>query len=274
MSERSALVRRVDRRGAEPRAGARWRRRAGELAPLPAVRAGSRARGLGVLLAGLAALGSAWRLSAEGDSLAERLSAGCSDVESCRQLEAEAARLEQACWLRCGRSEAEHRIARSLRYRAEERSAVREHYRQREDAERSERQQEHAQRVAEEQREYALQQARAEREQRERLQLERLRQQGIERAQAAERQRRVSYLALLEPAARVARLERCHAQKAGCDGLVLDLVEAAAEPAEKRKLVALNERLLAGSGRAAPPAPPRREPAAQAGVSAVTPPNS
>ena len=105
-------------------------------------------RGGGLLLAGLTAL-CVWRLSADPGSLAERLSDGCADLDACRQLEAEAALREQSCWLGCGRREAEHRFARSLRYRAEERSAVREHYRQRDDAERSERQLRHEQRVAE-----------------------------------------------------------------------------------------------------------------------------
>jgi hypothetical protein len=235
------------------------------------------ARGLGLLLAGLLTTVCAWRLSAGQDLLAERLSEGCSDVEACRQLEAAAALHEQSCWLGCGRSEAEHRLARTLRYRAEERSAVREHYRQRDDAERSERQLEREQRVADEQRELAAQQARAESEQRERLELERLRQDRIDRRNAEERQRRVSYLALLEPAARAARLERCHVQKTGCDALVLDLLEAAVEPAEKRKLVALNEQLLRGGGRATQRSEPRRapEPAVQASEpGAVLPPNS
>lgn len=277
MPERSALVRRVDRQGGEPRPAARWRRRVNEPVPrqaLSAPRARSRGRLLGAALAGLTLLGLAWQLSAGGDgSLAEQLSQGCHDVEACRALEAEAARREQACWLGCGRSEAEHRLARSLRYRAEERSAVREHYRQRDDAERNERQQEHAERVAEQQRERAAQQARADREQRERLELERLRQDRLDRRNAEERQRRVAYLALLEPAARAARLERCHAQKAGCDELVLDLIEAA-EPAEKRKLVALNERLLSGGGSAAARTEPRREPATQASAAGLAPPNS
>jgi hypothetical protein len=227
-----------------------------------------------VLLAGLAVLGTAWNLSTAGDSLAEQLSEGCSDVEACHRLEAEAARREQSCWLGCGRSRAEHRLARALRYRAEERSAVRAHYRQREDAERNERQLENAQRAAQEQREHAAQLARAEREQRERLELERLRQDRIDRRNAEERQRRVSYLRLLEPAARAARLERCHALKAGCDALAVDLIEAAAEPAEKSKLVALNERLLNGGAPDSPAAKPRREPAAQASAPGAAPPNS
>jgi hypothetical protein len=223
------------------------------------------------MAAGLTALVAAALLTADRDSLAQRLSEGCNTVDACRQLEAEASRREQSCWLGCAGSEGEHRLARSLRYRAEERSAVREHYRQREDAERSQRQQEREQRVANEQREHAARAALAEREQRERVELERLRQDRIDRRIAEERQRRVSYLALLEPAARVARLERCHAKKAGCDALVLDLIEAAVEPGEKRRLVALNEKLLnGGRGQQAE----RREPAAPANAPGAAPPNS
>jgi hypothetical protein len=218
-------------------------------------------------------LGVAWHEGARSGSLAEQLSQGCSTVDACRQLEADAARREQACWLGCGSSEAELRLARSLRYRAEERSAVREHYRQREDAERSQRQLEREQRVADEQRELAARAAHAEREQRERLELERLRQAHSDRRAAEERLRRVSYLALLEPAARVARLERCHAQKSGCDALVLDLIEAAVEPGEKRRLVALNEKLLNGGGRPRP-VEPRREPAQASAPGGAAPPNS
>jgi hypothetical protein len=277
MLERSALVRRVPSQAQAPRPGARWRRRTSEPAPrgLPPASAGrSWARALGLLLASVTAL-CAWRWSTGQDSLAERLSEGCSDVEACRQLEAEAALREQSCWLGCGGSEAEHRLARALRYRAEERSAVREHYRQRDDAERNERQQQHDQRVAHEQREQAAQVARAEREQRERLELERLRQEHIDRRNAEERLRRVSYLALLEPAARSARLERCHVQRAGCDVLVLELIDAATEPDEKRKLVVLNEQLLHGGGRGAQRAPRKEQPAESVSApGTVPPPNS
>lgn len=232
-----------------------------------------RALGALLLLAGLTALGAAWRSSAD-DSLATRLSAGCDELEACRQLEAEAARRERACWIGCGRRQAEHRLARSLRYRAEERSAVREHYRQREDAERNERQLEQERRLAEERRAQAAEAARAEREHRERMELERLRQDRIDRRLAEERQRRVAYLALLEPAARRSKLERCHARKAGCEQLVLELIDAAPEPEEKRELVALNEELLSGNARPAPPAKPRRAPAEQASPPARPAPSS
>jgi hypothetical protein len=292
MRERGALLKLEPGSGpgAEP-AAARWRRtrtlRAptveprAELAPrMAVVRAPRAARSrlraaAGALLAGLAGL-AAWRWLGSDDSFAERLSQGCEQLEPCRQLEAEAARREQSCWLGCGRELSDHRMARLLRYRAEERSAVREHYRQRDDAERSEQQLEREQKLADWQREQAAHSAEAEREQRERLELERLRQDRIDQRLQAERQRRISYLALLAPAARAERLEQCYVNPAraaegaapaqaghgpaGCEALVLDLVEAAAESAEKRKLAELNEKLLHGGG-AAPRAPAAKPPA-------------
>src|SRR5688572_13242880 len=127
MPERSALVRRVE--GVDTAPGARWRRRGGEPAQrtsAPATSARSLGKMLGLLSAGLMLLGAIWHESARAGSLAEQLSEGCSTVDACRQIEAEAARREQSCWLGCSGSEAELRLARSLRYRAEERSAVRE----------------------------------------------------------------------------------------------------------------------------------------------------
>jgi hypothetical protein len=224
------------------------------------------------VLIGVAAL-AAWRSLGSNDSFAERLSQGCEQLEPCQQLEAEAARREQSCWLGCGRELSDHRMARLLRYRAEERSAVREHYRQRDDAERSEQQSEREQKLADWQREQAAHSAEVEREQHERLALERLRQDRIDQRVQAERQRRISYLALLSPAARAERLQQCYADPAhvaagsahagqpgpdGCEALVLDLVEAAAEGTEKRKLAELNEKLLHGgtsAPRAAAPKP-------------------
>ena len=211
----------------------------------------------GLLLAGLAAF-AAWRLSTDEDSFAERLSQGCEQVEPCRQLEAEAAQRVQSCWLGCGRELGEHRMARSLRYRAEERSAVHEHYRQRDDAERSEQQLARAQQLAAWQREQAARSADAEREQRERLELERLRQDRIDRRVREERLRRVGYLALLGPEARAERLEHCRAEPAGCQALVLDLIEAAPQAAEKRKLAERSEQLLHGAPPAARVVAPRR----------------
>jgi hypothetical protein len=284
MRERTALVKVEPGSGTRAKpAPARWRRTRAQRVPAqarsvalaPAPRAVAQRRlgaAAALLLAGLAGL-AAWRWLGSDESFAERLSQGCEQLEPCRQLEAEAARREQSCWLGCGRELSDHRMARLLRYRAEERSAVREHYRQRDDAERSEQQLEREQKLADWQRAQAAHNAEAEREQRERLELERLRQDRIDQRIQAERQRRISYLALLAPAARAERLEQCYAEQAlparagqtgpGCEALALDLLEAAARGAEKRRLAELNEKLLHGAvpaPRAATPKPPATTP--------------
>jgi hypothetical protein len=205
---------------------------------------------------------AAWHERVQGEQFALELSAGCEDLEPCQKLEAEAARRAQACWLGCGREVAEQRVARLQRYRAEERLAVREHYRQREDAERNAEQLERERRLAERQLEQATNSALLEQEQRQRLELERLRQERIDRRVLEERQRRVGYLALLGAEGRFERLRRCHAEKAGCEALILDLVEAASVANEKQKLAAENEKLLAGGARtASPPRQPALPPA-------------
>jgi hypothetical protein len=265
MREPTALVRLEDAptMGSQRGVAARWRRTRPTRPNLADVRLAAlppRRRSLplgrvaGLLLAGLAAF-AAWRLSTDEDSFAERLSQGCEQVEPCRQLEAEAAQRVQSCWLGCGRELGEHRMARSLRYRAEERTAVREHYRQRDDAERVEQQSERDHKLAEWQRAQAARRTDAEREQRQQLELERLRQDRIDRRIQEERLRRVAYLALLAPEARAARLERCHAnetEQLGCAALVLDLIEAAANRTEKLELAAREEKLLRGPLPAAP----------------------
>jgi len=225
--------------------------------PAPSERARAAGRVGLLLLAGLVAWGG-WRWSAAADPFSERLSDGCERIDACRQLESQAAQRVQACWLGCGRELSEHRMARSLRYRAEERSAVHEHYRQRDDAERSEQQLARAQQLAAWQREQAARSADAEREQRERLELERLRQDRIDRRVREERLRRVGYLALLGPEARAERLEHCRAEPVGCQALVLDLIEAAPQAAEKRKLAERSEQLLHGAPPAARVVAPRR----------------
>lgn len=270
MPERSALVRvhevpaHVSLRGAP----ARWRRtrsqrasvespappaRTPPLAAAPGSRDSARAAGraAALLLAALAGC-AGWRWSAADDSFSARLSQGCEQLESCRQLETEAAQRVQSCWLGCRRELSEHRMARSLVYRAEERSAVREHYRQRDDAERAEQQLERAQKLADWQREQAAHSAAAEREQRQRLEFERLRQDRIDQRVREERLRRVAYLALIGAEARAERLEHCHAEPAGCEVLVLDLIEAAPDVAEKGKLAERNEKLSHGVVAAVP----------------------
>jgi hypothetical protein len=251
MRERLALVRAGDGRApvSSPAEGPqRWRRRADGVRSTPVLTLRRRPWRALAVAAGLlsfagVALGAAHWADAD-DSFAERLSSGCEEVGACQLLEAEAYHRLQSCWLGCGSELSEHRLARSLRYRAEERSAVREHYRERDAAERDEQRAEREHRLAERQREQAAHEAQVEREQRERLALERLRQDRIDRRIAEERQRRVAYLALLAPRARAQRLEHCYADKAGCEALLLDLVEAAAGTEEKRQLAELNERLL------------------------------
>lgn len=195
---------------------------------------------------------SVWHASAGDERFSLQVSAGCEAIEPCQKLEAEAARRVQACWFGCGREIAEQRVARLQRYRAEERLAVREHYRLREDAERNAEQLERERQLAAWQREQAAKSALSEQEQRQRLELERLHQERIDRRVLEERQRRVGYLALLGAEGRLERLRRCHADKAGCEALILDLVEAASAADEKRKLAAENEKLLAGGARALP----------------------
>ena len=200
---------------------------------------------------------AAWHERAQGEQFSLQLSAGCEDIEPCQGLEAEAARRAQACWFGCGRELAEQRVARLQRYRAEERLAVREHYRQRDDAERNAEQVQRERQLAEWQREQAARSAFSEQEQQQRLELERLRQAQLDRRLLEERQRRVGYLALLGAEGRLERLRRCHADKAGCEALILELVEAASLADEKQKLAVENEKLLAGGGRTAPaPRPP------------------
>jgi len=279
MLERSALVRARDGLAPVPErvVPARWRRSrtlrasVGALvspalpsaAPQAVQAPGEAARAVRrvalLLLAGLGVFGG-WRWSAAEDSFSERLSEGCEQIESCRQLETEAAHRVQSCWLVCGREQSEHRMARSMRYRAEERSAVREHYRQRDDAERTEQRLEREQKLAEWRREQAVHRSDAEREQRERVELERLRQDRIDQRVREQRLRRVAYLALLGPEARAARLDRCHAEPAGCEALVLDLIEAAPEAAEKRKLAERNEQLSQGVAPVAHVAAPKPSP--------------
>jgi hypothetical protein len=270
MRERSALVKvhEVPAPVPEPGLPARWRRTrtrraraeprasSARTAPPPAAQASSeprRAAGrVAVLLLSALAAFAGWRWSTADDLFSERLSQGCEQIEPCRQLETEAAHRAQSCWLGCGRELSETRMARSLRYRAEERSAVREHYRQRGDAERTEQQLERDQKLADWQRDQAAQRADAEREQRQRLELERLRQDRIDQRVREERLRRVAYLALIGPEARAERLEHCHSEPAGCEALVLDLIEAAPEAAEKHKLAERNEKLAHGVSATSP----------------------
>ena len=208
---------------------------------------------LGAALAGGIALVAALAHSQVGDAaFSRRVEQGCEELAPCRALEADAAQRVEACTLFCGRAAAEHRAARLLRYRAEERQSVLDHYRERERSERLERERERAHQVDDWQRREAARAAQAEREQRERLELERVRQVHIDRRLAEQRERRASYYGALGPEGRAQRLKRCLATSESCDALVLDLLDAARDDAERRTLAQLNVGI-------APPEAKRRE---------------
>jgi hypothetical protein len=260
MSDRGALV---CVRNDEGEAARRWRRRGPSahmaqqgpsaklaravrprpfLRPLPGVLGG-------VLLAAAAWLGVTGVFAHSGDSaFSRRIVAGCDALEPCQTLEAEAERRMDQCALSCGRAAAEYQAARLLRFRAEERLAVREHYRLRDDAELHERERERARQLDEWQRHEAVRASEASRERQHRLELERLRQAHVDRRLSEERQRRASYYSALGAKGRAKRLERCLSSSERCEALTLDLLDATENEAERRLLAQLNEGV-------APPAP-------------------
>jgi hypothetical protein len=200
-----------------------------------------------LVLLGCVGAGLALGVGARQSEFCRRLNLGCEDLESCRRLEAEAERRLEDCWLSCGDVAAEHKLARFLRYRVEERGAVREHYRQRGETERQQAQLVRARQLEESQRLDTARALEAERERQGRLELERLRQANIDRRLAEQYERRVSYLVLLGPEGRARRLRRCVQGGASCGELVLELIDAAHDDAEKRSLAKLNEQLAAGA---------------------------
>lgn len=255
----------------------RWRRRAagahsGPVAapistrPLRAARRFAALRGalLALLLGGASWSGASALLSHSGDSaFSRRIGAGCEELEPCLSLEAEAERRMDACSLGCGRAAAELAAARQMRFRSEERHAVREHYRERERSEQVERQRELDERREQWQRERAVRAEEAARERQHRLELERSRQAHSDRRAAEERQRRVGYLTLLGPAGRALRLKRClEKSRERCDALTLDLLDAAQDDRERRALAETNEGVIH-------PAPkPKARPVASGGAPA------
>lgn len=276
-------------RSDHPASARRWRRRTPAAHTAAAPRAGAVLRSVGsrswrrplqglvgaVLLFGVgwAALTAAWAHS--GDSaFSRRVGAGCEALEQCLSLEAEAARRLDACALFCERAAEEYDAARLMRFRAEERRAVREHYRERDRAERRERQDKRAERLDEWRRQRAARAEDAARARQHQLELERLRQEYIERRIADERRRRVGYLAALGPDGRALRLKNCLALSPRCDALVLDLLDATRDVNERRALAEMNE----GMTRAAPaeqkqkdvPAPESTAPASAATETAET----
>lgn len=212
--------------------------------------------------AGWAGASALWAHSG-GSAFARRIAAGCEELEPCLSLEAEAERRVDACWLGCGRAAADLAAARQMRFRSEERHAVREHYRERERSEQAERQRQLDERRDQLQRERAERAEEAAREQQHRLELERLRQEHIDRRVAEERQRRVAYLTVLGPEGRALRLKRCLEKSHDrCDALTLDLVDAARDDRERRALAEANEGVVRPPPR--PKAAPATSPAAPA----------
>lgn len=198
------------------------------------------------------------RRNAEDTAFTHRVNAGCEELESCQRLEAAAERRATDCFIGCGARVAEHGMTRLMRYRSEERLAVRAHYRQREEAEQLEQRTERAQQLELWQRERAARLDAAEREHRRRMEVERLEQARLERRLAEERQRRVEYLTLLGAEGRAKRLRRCAATPPGCASSLSELLDAASTETEKRLLAELHEQLLAGEA----PAPAPRDVAA------------
>jgi hypothetical protein len=199
-----------------------------------------------LVLVGCVAVGCVLHFGSADPGFARRLELGCEELEQCRRLEAETSLRLAECWLMCGDRALQHQLASFLRYRSEERQAVREHYRRRGDAERLEAR---LLREREEQESRQAQAARtqaAEREHQRRLELERLRQAQVELRMAEQHRRRVSYLSLLGAEGRVRYLRRCEKAGTGCEGLILELLDAAGNLDEKRSLAELHERLVGG----------------------------
>jgi hypothetical protein len=186
---------------------------------------------------------------ADDSAFARQVASGCEELAPCQALEAEAERRMDACTFFCGGVAAQYREVRGLLHRAEERQAVREHYRERDRTEREARELANARKLDEWQRRKAANAESAAREHGERLELERLRQAHFDRRVLEERARRARYFASLGPEGRENRLKRCLKSADSCDALALELVESAADDAEKRALGDLNEGVK-------PPVPP------------------
>jgi hypothetical protein len=256
MSDSGALVcvRRGDREAAD---GQRWPRRVRAAESTAGLPGRPSARGVGPGGRGFAALraaigaglfaGTVWAgatlaMTHAGDSaFSRRIAAGCEELQPCLSLEAEAEQRMDNCSLGCGRSAEEHRAARLMRFRAEERRAVRDHYRERDRAEQLERKAERARQLDDWQRRETARAEEADRDRRQQVELERLRQAHVDRRLAEERERRQSYYSALGPDGRAKRLEHCLAGNERCDPLVLDLLDATRDDAERRKLAELNE---------------------------------
>ena len=236
---------------ATPASEPRWRRRTAHdvahVASVPSPRSARRSWAIALSALSVCALALAgFAVASRDSSFSLALGAGCEELEPCLKLEAEAERRLLDCWVACRHEVLDHKLARLLRYKAEERNQVRDHYRQRDAAEQALARAEEQRRLDDWQREQTARQRASAIEHERRLELERLRREHIDSSVARERARRVAYLTLLGADGRRERLRRCHAKSAGCEQLVVDLVEAAGDPREQRALAELEERLLSG----------------------------
>lgn len=210
------------------------------------------------------------RLSAQ--RLAERLDAGCLDVDDCRALVHTAETTHDHCLIGCAPHEQLVAQAR-LRFRgALEQAAHQERQRQdddyeralatRRDSEAARTEQEHQQRLEELDRQHRHELAMVAAE------TERARQEKAE-LQA----NRLAYLQQLSREQRLRRLDACHGQGAACDELALALAEAAPSRQERQQLIDAHERYVTGgpprARSAVAPAPPN--PASEPDNSPATP---
>lgn len=190
------------------------------------------------------------RLAAQ--RLAERLDAGCLDVDDCRALVHIAETSRDHCLIGCAPHEQLVNQAR-LRFRgALEQAAHQERQRQdddyervlatRRDSEAARTEQAHQQRLAEldlqHRHELAMVAAETERARQEKAELQ---------------ANRLAYLQQLSREQRLRRLEVCHAEGAACDDLALSLAEAAPSRSERQQLIDAHERHVTGG----PPRTPR-----------------
>lgn len=188
--------------------------------------------------------------------VAERLDAGCFDVDDCRTLVAVSEAARDSCWLDCSRASSLVTASRSQFRAALERAAQQERVRQDRAFESA---------VAER---HAAENARAdaahrrrldemERQQRHALQLLEAEAEQLRREKSESETRRVAYLKQLTREQRLRRLHACHAQGTHCEDLVAALTSAAASESERAALIEVREAFVTGT---AVPTPRAQEP--------------
>lgn len=193
------------------------------------------------LLGGVVLCVALFRAHVSTDRVADRVQAGCLDVDDCRSLVYVAETSSESCWIACdARSElvaqARVRFRQALELQAHrERQRQDDAYEHTLDARRRDAaaklDHEHAQRLEELDRQHRHELAVLDAET-ERLRDEKSRLQ----------QQRVSYLRQLSREQRSARLGACHDRGVACDDLVVSLSEAAANDAERSELIDAHER--------------------------------